>query len=399
LKLEFFAPEAVLLNIRHLELLGEALTQLRVDATDVSQAVVCERAGLRAPQVSRWENGREVPTLESLIKYLGAIGAGLADLERMLRDVDETKRRTAIGQEVKRIRADHQRRIASRAGLRQAVEEMMRAGPGRGDGLDFLRGRSDGAGSRQLEGLIAGLPETLEVLLDDPERHRPAAVEGLIAKARAMLAERDWRAREVADAARRLAAELPEGVARERRLTLRARSLELWGTLERVAGEPAAAEAALLSAFELLARIEDVEAPDLAVILGRCALAASDRRRADDLARYAAEAVRLARAADRDWPLPALRHLWQTVMADPKRLASGVRLAEALFAAAREAYGGFEDQPWTMSLEIVDLGDAGVEIRLERSGSRAGLPGWTTADPLVCRCGRPGRLGLSDAPE
>ena len=153
-------------------------------------------------------------------------------------------------------------------------------------------------------------------------------------------------------------------------------------------GAATTAEAALLCAFGLLARLEDAEAQDLAVILGRCALVASDRRRAGDLARYAAQAVRITRTADRDWPLPAFRHLWKTVMADPKPLASGVRLAEALFAAVRDAYGSFDDQPWTMSLQIIELKDGGVEIRLDRQGSRAGLPGWASSDPLVCRCGR-----------
>ena len=376
-----------MLSVRHLELLGEAMTQLRVDAMHVSQAEVCTRAGLRAPQVSRWENGREVPTLESLVKYLCAIGTTLADLERMLIDLDAAKRRAAVGREAKRILADHERRIRSSADLCRAIEAIERPGPRRGgDGLDFRRGRS--ARTESLERLIAGVPETLEQLLDDPERRRPAVVEGLIAKARVMLSERDWRALEVADAAARLAAELPERPAREKRLILRAESLELAGTLARLAGEPAAAEAALLCAFEQLAQIEGAEATALAVILGRCALVASDRERTGDLARYAAAAVRVAKAADRDWPLPAFRHLWKTLMADAKQLASGVRLAEALFAAAREAYGGFEGRPWHMSLEIVDLA-AGVEIRLERSGPRAGLPGWTTSDPLVCRCGEP----------
>ncbi len=238
----------------------------------------------------------------------------------------------------------------------------------------------------ELGGLLDALPESLEQLLDHPERHRPAVVERLIAKGWELLEQHRWQAYYVADAARLVAAELPVHLPREVRFGLRARSLELWGTLQRVVGEPAVAEAALLSAIELLAQTELTEPRHLAVLLGRCALLASDGDREEDLARYATEVARVAKAADRCWPLTTFEQLWQTLMKDPKSSQSAVRLAKALFRAVQDSWGGFDDQPWKMSLEIIDRGEAGYEIRLDRQSPLPGLPSWTPDEPLVCYC-------------
>lgn len=238
----------------------------------------------------------------------------------------------------------------------------------------------------ELERLLAGLPETLEDLLDHPSRSRPAVVEGLIAKGLELLAERRSQALAVAGAARRVAAELPEHWPQAVRLALRARSLELWGTLRRVAEDGVSAEAALLAAFELMARGERADPRQVAVVLGRCALLATELGREQDLERYAAEAARVTWAADDGWPLPTFLHLWRTVMRDPASPAAATRLAQALFRATVEAWGGFEQQPWDLSLQITDLGGDGHEIRLERQGPLAGLPGSEPDEPLVHRC-------------
>ncbi len=361
-----------MLSIRHLERLGGALRQLR-DAACFTQAEVCARADLRRPQLSRWENGHEVPTLESLIKYLGAIGAGLADLERELIGEEDRDRIAAVSKEVRQIREDHQLRILSSSDLRSAVEEIMNA-----EAVD-----------PELERLVEGLPKTVKQLLADPAR-RPAVIEELIEMAWAMRSEDDRQAYNVADATRLVAAELPASSGREQRFALRARSLELWGTMKRVVGEATVAEAALLCAFELLVQTEGAEPPDLAVILGRLAVVAGEHERRQDLARYAADAARVVKAADREWPLPAFLHLWQTVMSEPMKPAAGARVAEALFQAVRQAYGGFDELPWEMSLEITDRGEAGTEIRLERKGPAPGLPNRTSDEPSIVHC-YPGR--------
>ncbi len=72
-----------MISIEHLAGLGEALKELRWRMR-MKQVDVCRATGMTAPQVSRYENGRETPTVESLIKYLNAVGADFADLQRVL---------------------------------------------------------------------------------------------------------------------------------------------------------------------------------------------------------------------------------------------------------------------------------------------------------------------------
>ena len=117
-----------MLSLRHLEHLGDALRQLRM-AGRFTQAEICARTGLRTPQLSRWENGHEVPTLESLVKFLNAVGASLADLERALLGEEDEERNAAVAKELRRIRAGHQQRIASSSDLRLAVKEILRPSP------------------------------------------------------------------------------------------------------------------------------------------------------------------------------------------------------------------------------------------------------------------------------
>ena len=62
---------------------GDALKELRWHAR-MKQVEVCRATGMTAPQVSRYENGHEMPTIESLFRYLVAVGADLCDLQRVL---------------------------------------------------------------------------------------------------------------------------------------------------------------------------------------------------------------------------------------------------------------------------------------------------------------------------
>ncbi len=252
----------------------------------------------------------------------------------------------------------------------------------------MAEGKNAEALNAELARLAEDLPKPHGQLITDQARHRPAVVEELIEKAWAMRAEGDRQTGRVADAARLVAAELPARFDREQRFTLRGRSLELWGTVRLMEGQRAEAEAALLCAFELLAQTESAEPSHLAVILGRLALVAADQQRRQNLARYAAEAVRVTKAADRERPLPTFLSLWKTVMSEPEQPASGVLVAKALFQAVTEAYGGFEGEPWEMSLVIAEGGDAGTEIRLEHKGLLPGMPDWTESTVSYCG-GRP----------
>ncbi len=132
-----------MLSVHHLDRLGGVLSKLR-DASRFTQAEVCARANLHTPQLSRWENGHEMPTLESLIKYLSAIGAGLADLERALLGEEDLERIAAINKEVRQIRDDHRRLVRSSYDLRLAVKKVMRPNPGGLTRLTGYEGRPGG---------------------------------------------------------------------------------------------------------------------------------------------------------------------------------------------------------------------------------------------------------------
>ncbi len=396
-----------MLTLRHLEHLGEALKRLR-GASGCTQAEICARTGLKRPQLSRWENGRDVPTLESLVRYLGAVGAGLADLERELLGDEEQERRKELTQALREIHAGHRRYLRSTFHVRLAFTRLARPNP---DGLErrWLHlldedalppaGRRPPAPSTpadaapegaipegdapksgapvgaapdaELEQLIAGLPETLDELLGEPTRRRPAVVEGMIGRGWQLLDRYDDRAVHVADAARLAAGELPVDFGRDRCFTLRARGLELWGMALKAMAEPATAEAALLAAFELLAQTPGAEPPELAAILGRLALVAGDRGHPDDLERYAGEAVRVVLASDREQPMPAFLHLWRTVSSDYRAPESIDRVARAVFNAMWKTFEGFQDHMWELTVGMFDGAGAGPEIQF---GDKRRLP-------------------------
>ncbi len=72
-----------MISLEMLSGMGEALKELRWHAR-MKQVEVCRATGMTAPQVSRYENGREMPTVESLVRYLVAVDADLCDLQRVL---------------------------------------------------------------------------------------------------------------------------------------------------------------------------------------------------------------------------------------------------------------------------------------------------------------------------
>lgn len=90
-----------MITVEHLSHLGGAIRELRLEAR-LKQIEVCRRIGMTAPQISRYENSRETPALESLVKILGAIGADLCDLQRVLEAaaVEATPGEAAVESEV-----------------------------------------------------------------------------------------------------------------------------------------------------------------------------------------------------------------------------------------------------------------------------------------------------------
>ncbi len=72
-----------MISVEHLSGVGAALKELRWHAR-MKQVEVCRVTGMTAPQVSRYENGHEMPTVESLVRYLVAVEADLCDFQQVL---------------------------------------------------------------------------------------------------------------------------------------------------------------------------------------------------------------------------------------------------------------------------------------------------------------------------
>ncbi len=72
-----------MITVEDLSNLGPALKDLRQNVR-MTQGEVCALAGLKSSQLSRWENGHEKPTLESVVKVLAALGRDLGDLQDIL---------------------------------------------------------------------------------------------------------------------------------------------------------------------------------------------------------------------------------------------------------------------------------------------------------------------------
>ncbi len=78
--------------------------------------------GMTAPQVSRYENGHEMPTVESLVKYLNAVGADFRDLQRALETSAEAGGDQPAGEPRPRVEED---RLEQSPALRQVVGGLM----------------------------------------------------------------------------------------------------------------------------------------------------------------------------------------------------------------------------------------------------------------------------------
>ena len=121
-----------MITVEHLSGMGEALKELRWQAR-MKQVEVCRATGLTAPQVSRYENGHEMPTVESLVKYLGSVGADLCDLQSVLVTGQVPERKPAPARPdpaaeqggVDRVREEGDRRLESSSSLRQAVGTLL----------------------------------------------------------------------------------------------------------------------------------------------------------------------------------------------------------------------------------------------------------------------------------
>lgn len=226
-----------------------------------------------------------------------------------------------------------------------------------------------------MDALLDGLPETLGGLLEHPERHTPAVVERLLERIEALRRQEPERTLALAEAAQRLAAKIPAFFPRAERFRLRARSFEVWGSLQRDLGDDVAAEAAYLAAFELMTQVEDAAPPDLAGLLGRQALLAGDRGDNFGVLRYVEAALEAAGESGRDEPLAAMTPLFEAVMAERGSVLPVMWVTLGLVAnknASPEA-GGAE----TIGYLSTDarLGEAGFEIAIRRQVSATvGVP-------------------------
>lgn len=79
-------PTQLEVSVRRLnENLGAALLLLR-NRSGKRQADIASVTGMSTSQISRYENGRELPNLVTLVKYLFAVDADLRDVAAVLED-------------------------------------------------------------------------------------------------------------------------------------------------------------------------------------------------------------------------------------------------------------------------------------------------------------------------
>ena len=130
-----------MINVEHLSRLGPALKDLRW-ASRMTQGDIRDKTGMNAPQLSRYENGHEVPTLESLVKYLHAIGCDLCDLQQALVEGVKLEKKPARPRrdddELRDLRDYADMRLRSSPELRYMLSELLRPNA---DGLERLEQR------------------------------------------------------------------------------------------------------------------------------------------------------------------------------------------------------------------------------------------------------------------
>lgn len=83
-------------------LVGKRLRQLRL-GVGLTQPELGERAGMAAAEISKIENGRRTPTLETLERLTRALGVSVEDVVAAPNDPDE--REQLLGQLVVRLRS------------------------------------------------------------------------------------------------------------------------------------------------------------------------------------------------------------------------------------------------------------------------------------------------------
>ena len=135
-----------MIHVDHLSGFGEALKELRWRAR-MKQVEVCRATGMTAPQVSRYENDHEMPTVESLVKYLSAVGSDLCELQQVLVGTAEPAEAAAAGVPaagvpaagtpevvdpvlkhrvgLDKIRQERDRRLEESPGMRQVVSALV----------------------------------------------------------------------------------------------------------------------------------------------------------------------------------------------------------------------------------------------------------------------------------
>ncbi len=117
-----------MISVEQLSGFGEALKELRWQAR-MKQVEVCRATGMTAPQVSRYENGHEMPTIESLFRYLVAVGADLCTLQRVLetgkaaRGPGQPEGRSLTVSELSAMRESAARESAARQAVLQRAGE------------------------------------------------------------------------------------------------------------------------------------------------------------------------------------------------------------------------------------------------------------------------------------
>ncbi len=108
------------------------MKELRWNAR-MKQVEVCRATGMTAPQVSRYENGHEMPTVESLVRYLIAVGSDLCDLQRVLETgqapARKSPRRESMVPEpsrIEQVRDEGDRRLESSSALQEIVSGLVK---------------------------------------------------------------------------------------------------------------------------------------------------------------------------------------------------------------------------------------------------------------------------------
>ena len=105
-------PATLAPNVQEvLDGLGPALTALRTSAGK-QQKDVSEETGMSRSQVSRYENGHDVPNLVTLLKYLNAVGADFGSLQEAFHPVGDLACAMRLASAIRDVMGDERREAA-----------------------------------------------------------------------------------------------------------------------------------------------------------------------------------------------------------------------------------------------------------------------------------------------